>query len=105
MSEPRHDLKVSKYWGLTCDARRHNMPHPGDTCDEADEWIRLRDQIFADFMQRAFTWAEAADRAGQAIATFAQAFQQPTPEPPRSDVQRALDVLAPHLAWEPRYRP
>lgn len=31
------------HWGPTCQSGRHFPPHPGDTCDQADEWIAYRD--------------------------------------------------------------
>ncbi|WP_406418351.1 hypothetical protein [Streptomyces sp. NBC_01614] len=105
--EPRLDAKIIDYWGPVCDSGRHYPPHPGDTCDEADEWIRLRDQILADVMRQ--LWAQftepAMNRTRLAGTAFAAAAADPIPQPPdQPDVQRALDILGPHLAWDHRYR-
>ncbi|WP_369274485.1 hypothetical protein AB5J55_35200 [Streptomyces sp. R11] len=103
--EPRLDVKVIDYWGPVCDGGRHNQPHPGETCDEADEWITLRNKILRDFFAQAFAQMVAgSDAATMAGTAFAAAVADPVPTPERTDIQRALDILGPHLAWQPLYR-
>ncbi|MFJ4974173.1 hypothetical protein ACIP6X_02280 [Streptomyces coeruleorubidus] len=106
-AQPQLNAKVISHWIPGCETGRHNQPHPGQTCDEADEWIRFRDQAIGDMIRA--NW-EQFTRAHQAAAlaetAFAAALEGLPPQPPQyTDVQRALDILAPHLAWDPRYRP
>lgn len=101
----RLDVKVINYWGPTCPSGRHNQPHPEDTCDEADQWITLRDQIIGDMVRAAWEQFEQGHRnASLAGTAFAAAIAEPIPAPERTDIQRALDILAPHLAWQPLYK-
>lgn len=104
--EPRLNVKVIHAWGPTCDTGRHNMPHPDDTCDEADQWITLRDQLLKDFIQQAFERiAEPAVEAARlGTNAVAAALADPIPPPEHGAIQRALDILAPHLARQPLYR-
>ncbi|MFJ7176446.1 hypothetical protein ACIQXA_08560 [Streptomyces massasporeus] len=100
------EIRVISHWIPGCETGRHNQPHPGQTCDEADEWIRFRDQVLGDLLRA--NW-EQFTRAHQAAAlaetAFAAALEGLPPQPPQyTDVQRALDILAPHLAWDHRYR-
>ncbi|MEV8548355.1 hypothetical protein AB0L04_00670 [Streptomyces glaucescens] len=100
--EPPADIKVIRPWMPSCDTGRHWPPHPDQTCDEADQWIAWRDQALADLISA--NWAQALrdPLTGTAFAKPAP----PTPAPPQhADVQRALDTLRPHLAWDHRYRP
>lgn len=103
------NVKVIGSWYPTCDSGRHIPPHPDQTCDEADQWITWRDAILADLARRMFEQftSEVTQRARLAETVFATAaVADPQPElPGPADIQRALDTLAPHLAWEHRYRP
>jgi hypothetical protein len=106
MDEPLLNAKFTRTYGPACPTGRHNMPHPGDTCDEADDWINLRDELLRDMARQ--LWAQHAEpamqRAELAATAFAAAVADPIPPPERTDIQRALDILAPHLAWDQRYR-
>lgn len=99
------DAKVIHTYGPTCDTGRHYPPHPGETCDDIDAWIALRNKLLSDFFAQAFAQMTAAGEAATVAGTaFAAAVADPIPQPERDDVQRALDTLGPHLAWECRYR-
>ena len=102
----RLDLKVINYWGPTCPSGRHSQPHLDQTCDEADQWITLRDQIIGDMVRAAWEQFEEGYRNTSLAGTvFAAGVADPIPQPPdQPDVQRALDILGPHLAWDHRYR-
>lgn len=103
--EPRLNAKVIGPYGPTCGTGRHNMPHPDDTCDEADQWITLRDQIIGDMVRAAWEQFERGYRnASLAGTAFATAVAEPIPPPVQPDVQRALNILGPHLAWDHRYQ-
>ena len=104
--EPHLNAKTIGPYGPTCDTGRHTMPHPDHTCDEADQWITLRDQILKDFIQQAFerVTEPAMEAARIGTTAVAAALADPIPPPERTDVQRALDILGPHLAWQPLYR-
>ncbi|MFE9432880.1 hypothetical protein [Streptomyces sp. NPDC006640] len=107
MTDDRPDVKVSRYWVHVCETGRHAPPHPGDTCDEIDQWIARRDKFLEDFAARAFARFEQASRNAQLAGTaFAAAIETPLePWPDGNPVRRALDILAPELAWQPNYRP
>jgi hypothetical protein len=102
----RLDVKVIRAWGPTCPTGRHNMPHPADTCDEADQWITLRDGLLHDIVRQ--LWEQHAEPAMQharlAETAFATALADPISQPERTDIQRALDILAPHLARQHLYQ-
>jgi hypothetical protein len=103
MDEPRLDAKVIH--GPTCDTGRHYPPHPGDTCEDIDDWIALRDKWLREFFAEQFSrMLEASEAAAAGITAFATAVADPIPAPERTDTQRAIDILQPHLAWDPRYR-
>lgn len=108
MDERSINVKIIQHYGPTCDEGRHMPPHGGYTCAEIDEYIAVRNQILSNLMRE--MWAQisepdipAADLAG---TPFAATLNSPTPAPPlQTDIQRALAILAPHLAWDHRYRP
>lgn len=102
----RLDLKVIDYWGVACETGRHNQPHPDVTCDEADQWIAWRDQIIGGMVRAAWEQFERAYRnASLAGTAFAAALEEPIPPAPElTATRRALDILAPHLVWDHRYR-
>lgn len=94
------DVKVIRYARPTCDTGRHIPPHPGDTCEEIDEWIRLRDAYLTDALRQAFDQA----LGGEPIpATFTAKTSRPATTSPTA-ASRALAILRPHLAHEPLYR-
>jgi hypothetical protein len=98
--------RIVKVVGPTCDTGRHYPPHPGDTCDEIDDWIRLRNQVLTDFFAQAYArMTEASNEATLAGTAFAAAIAEPIPQPEHDGLQRALNLLAPHLAWDHRYQP
>jgi hypothetical protein len=96
------DLNVKRiaHWGPTCETGRHYPPHPGDTCDEIDEWIALRDAWLEQHIGAAFDRAFDGDHDGAMTGLIAMA-DAPEPTP----MERALAILAPHLRREPLYRP
>lgn len=106
MDEPALDVKVIRTYGPTCDTGRHYPPHPGDTCDDVDHWIRWRNQLLTDFFAREYARVLAAtDAASLAGTAFAACLADPIPQPEQASIEKAMDILAPHLAWQPRYRP
>lgn len=107
MNEQRLDIRYIDYWGPVCETGRHAPPHPGDTCDEIDQWIALRDKYLKDFFARAFDqFTQASNNAQLAGTVFAEALDTPVePWPEGNLLREALDILAPHLAWQPNYRP
>lgn len=106
MDEPALDAKVMPTYGPTCDTGRHYPPHPGDTCDDIDEWITLRNKILTDFFAREYARMLAASNAASLAGTaFSARLADPIPQPEQTSIQKALDILAPHLAWQPRYQP
>ncbi|MFE6931781.1 hypothetical protein ACFVDT_07090 [Streptomyces sp. NPDC057699] len=96
-------------WAPACAEGRHFPPHPGDTCDEADAFITARDQwittVMADayraydtrFTETLITGHGTGEPLGLLTGTPIQ------PDQPTA-VQRALDILRPHLAVESLYR-
>lgn len=96
------------HWVPTCPSGRHHC-HPGDTCDEHEALA----QSFQDFLERLFATAYA--QAEQtATAQFIDGFATWEPEgllasliePYRpTPIERALEILGPHLAREPLYQP
>lgn len=101
----RLDLKIIDFWGPTCPSGRHNHPHPDETCDEADQWIALRDRLIGDMVRSAWEQFERSYRNAELAGTaFTAALADPIPAPERTNVQRALDILRPHLAWDHRYK-
>ncbi|MFF2100925.1 hypothetical protein [Streptomyces sp. NPDC058202] len=107
MTDDRPDVKVSRYWVQVCETGRHAPPHPGDTCEEIDQWIAVRDRYLEDLFARSFARFEQASHNAQLAGTvFAAAIDTPIePWPDGNPVRRALDILAPDLAWQPNYRP
>lgn len=101
------DLKVIDYWGPVCETGRHWPPHPGMTCDEADAWIRHRDEILAEYVRAGWDRLEREFRDAPIAGTvFAPPADEPATDlPDHRSVQQALDILRPHLAWQPHYRP
>ena len=89
-------------WYPVCETGRHIPPHPGDTCDEIDEWIAVRDAWLTQYMQTAFDLALTGDFDGAMTGLLGMTGQlaaEPTP------VEKALAILAPHLGREPLYQP
>lgn len=99
------------HWGPACPSGRHRC-HPGDTCEEHEELA----QSFQDFLDRLLTaaYAQAARRYQAAMEQLLDGFAtwepqgllaslaepyEPTP------IERALQILEPHLAREPLYQP
>jgi hypothetical protein len=105
-TQPQLNAKVISHWIPGCETGRHNQPHPGQTCDETDDWIRFRDQAIGDLLRANWEqFTRAHQTAALAATAFAAALEEPIPEPPsKTAVDRALDILAPHLAWDHRYR-
>ncbi|MFG2352622.1 hypothetical protein [Streptomyces sp. NPDC048521] len=104
-TKPRDGIKVISPWMPTCDSGRHMPPHPDQTCEEADEWIAWRDQAIGDLIRRGWQRVLGELRYDPLADTVFAAPTAPAPDPPqRADVQRALDILRPHLAWDHRYR-
>ena len=98
MSELRVKRIVPR--GLACDGGRHYPPHPGDTCDEIDEWIAVRDAWLEQSLQTAFDRALLGDFDGAMTGLLGMDIDaEPTP------VEKALAILAPHLGREPLYQP
>lgn len=105
------DLPVVKYGSLVpaCAEGRHFPPHPGETCDEVDALITARDQWITSVMADAYHASETqfiktvitGDGTGEPRGLLANVPHQPDHPTP---VQRALDILRPHLATEPLYR-
>ena len=100
------EIKVISHWIPGCETGRHNQLHPGQTCDEADEWIRFRDRAIGDMIRAGWEQFTRAHQAAALAGTaFAAAIEEPLPGlPGKTAVDRALDILAPHLAWDHRYR-
>ncbi|MBP5922154.1 MULTISPECIES: hypothetical protein [Streptomyces] len=101
-------------WGPACPSGRHRF-HPGYTCDEHEELS----QHFQDFIERLVAAAyahaeEAARRYQDSLAQFLDGFDTWEPrgllasltEPySPTPIERALEILGPHLAREPLYQP
>ncbi|MEU1010043.1 hypothetical protein [Streptomyces sp. NPDC005890] len=88
-----------------CETGRHTPPHPGETCEEMDRWIAVRDRILADAVAAAWKhlWSQLGidPLEGTVFATPAE----PVPViPDKRAVDQALDILRPHLAWDHRYQ-
>lgn len=97
------EIKVIPYWVPACETGRHFPPHPDMTCDEADEWIRVRDRILGEYLAAA--WHEFARQSDPLTGTAFAPPASPAAELPERDaVHRALATLRPHLAWDHRYR-
>ncbi|MET7429596.1 hypothetical protein ABZT16_11440 [Streptomyces flaveolus] len=104
--QPNYTAKVISPWLPTCETGRHVPPHPDQTCEEADEWIAWRDKAIGEYARRAWQRAISEFRDAPLAGTVFAAPTDPAPDPPqRADIQRALDILRPHLAWDHRYRP
>lgn len=107
MADGHLDVRYIDYWGPVCETGRHASPHPGDTCDEVDQWIALRDRYLEELFARSFARFEQASHNAQLAGTaFAAAIGTPLePWPDGNPIRRALDILAPDLAWQPNHRP
>lgn len=99
------------HWVPACPSGRHRY-HPGDTCDEHEALT----QSFQDYLERLFTaaYAQAARRCEAAMAQFIDGLATWEPqgllaslaEPyAPTPIERALEILGPHLAREPLYQP
>lgn len=99
------EIRVIWPWVPACETGRHIPPHPGDSCDDVDRFIAARDQIFSEMIRAS---AEHLDRELRELPLLGTVFATPSEPPPgspgRIEVQRALDTLRPHLAWDHRYR-
>lgn len=98
-------------WAPACPAGIH-LPHPDLTCEEHEELS----QSFRDFLDRLFAAVreqaqQAARRRAEAMAQFLDGWEPRGPlgslaEPAEpTPIERALQILAPHLAHEPLYQP
>jgi hypothetical protein len=96
------------HWVPACPSGRHRY-HPGDTCGEHEAIA----QSFQDFLERLFA-AAYAQAEQTAMDQFIDGFA--TWEPQRllaslikpyrpTPIERALEILGPHLAREPLYQP
>ncbi|MFD9763213.1 DUF6085 family protein [[Kitasatospora] papulosa] len=101
------DLDVSKVGHFVpgCAEGRHVPAHPGETCDEADAFIAVRDQWISDVLAESYRtfWdgLVTGNGTGEPLGLLPAVPGQPDPPTP---VVRALDILGPHLAAEPLYR-
>jgi hypothetical protein len=94
------------YWGPVCPTGRHAPPHPGDTCEDIDQWIALRDRLIAEQVLTAWRDFEREYRELHLADTVFTGPTEPAPGlPTKREVDLALDILRPHLAWDHRYRP
>ena len=88
-----------------CETGRHIPPHPDVTCEQIDAFIAARDQILRELLR---DWIDSFDRGLREMPLVGTVFAQPAepaaPVPDKPDVDRALDILRPHLAWDTRYR-
>ena len=106
MNDYQLNARYIGYWGSVCPTGRHVPPHPGETCDEIDEWIALRDRILRDWIRASFDQMDREFRAMRLARTVFETPAEPAPDiPDKPAVDQAIDILRPHLAWDHRYRP
>jgi hypothetical protein len=99
------NARYINYWGHVCPTGRHTPSHPGDTCDEIDEWIALRDRILGDMIRKSWEQFEREFQNSYLAGTAFAVPAEPAPEiPDKPVVDQALAILRPHLAWDHRYR-
>lgn len=92
----RLDVKKIAHWVSPCPTGRHVPEHPGMTCEEADDWIAQRDAWLASEIAAAML---LGDREPNFTGLLGALYQPAEPTP----VDRALQILAPHLAGCPLY--
>ena len=113
-AQTEYTVKTVASWGPACPSGRHRY-HPGYNCEEHEELSKA----FQDFYERLF--AEALAQAAQRVRRYQEAMDRfleglnaweprgllgsliELPEP--TPIERALQILAPHLVHEPLYQP